>query len=204
MNLLTDTLPMQVEIDGKSYSIRTSYKVSIQFENMMEDVTMSEKEKIFATFQLYYPILPPDHMEAFKKAIWFYYADDVFNNQNMKKSTVNKKLYSFNYDAPYIYAAFLSEHGIDLIKTPGLHWWIFKTLFQSLSGEQLIQKIIAWRGMDLRKFKGEEKKAYQKLQRQVALPVSKKEQDIRDKLAYAALHGGDIAAVLQEIEKEGA
>ena len=73
----------------------------------------------------------------------------------------------FAQDAPYIYAAFKEQYGIDLLSQEKLHWWKFLALFESLGEETKMAKIMYYRtvstsGMskDRRAFVNEMKKAY--------------------------------------------
>ena len=75
--------------------------------------------------------------------------------------------FSFSQDAPYIYAAFKEQYGIDLLSQEKLHWWKFLALFESLGEETKMAKIMYYRtvstsGMskDRRAFINEMKKAY--------------------------------------------
>ncbi|MCH5192921.1 MAG: hypothetical protein J1F11_03095 [Oscillospiraceae bacterium] len=85
-------------------------------------------------------------------------------------------IYSFRYDADYIYSAFLEIYGINLVSIPYLHWWEFRALFNSLHdctftdimgyrAESITSKTPAYRKDYLKKMK----KAY-------ALPKSLSEQ----------------------------
>ena len=68
-------------------------------------------------------------------------------NRTRKSFRKNQTAYSFEQDAPYIYAAFRKEYGINLqkIKNEELHWWEFLALFDSLPDDSKIMKIMYWR-----------------------------------------------------------
>ena len=98
-----------------------------------------------------------------------------------------KQIFSFEYDAKYIYSAFLDQYGIDLNEIDQLHWFKFKSLFEGLKSDNKICEIMSYRAIDLSKIKDkEEKKKYKQLQRQWALPdnrtIEEKEQDFADAL----------------------
>ena len=46
MNLLIDKLPETVEIDGLQYPINTDFRISILFEQLLADASLTEQEKL--------------------------------------------------------------------------------------------------------------------------------------------------------------
>jgi len=75
----------------------------------------------------------------------------------------------------------MEQYKIDLNYT-NMHWWKFKALFQGLSDNTLMVKIMGYRSIDLGKIKDKEEKArYKKLKKIYALPdmrtVEQKEAD---------------------------
>lgn len=94
--------------------------------------------------------------------------DKVTEKANDKEGKTDEgPAFSFSQDAPYIYAAFKEQYGIDLLSQEKLHWWKFLALFESLGEETKMAKIMYYRtvstsGMskDRRAFVNEMKKAY--------------------------------------------
>ena len=83
---------------------------------------------------------------------------------------MQKNLFSFSIDYPYILSAFLRDYGIDLIDIKYLHWWKFRMLFDGLSEDNEIKKRIMYRGIDLSEVKDpEEKKRIQKIKKLIEL-----------------------------------
>ena len=56
-------------------------------------------------------------------------------DKTLKKNKNNKRAYSFSQDAGDIYSAFLTCYGMDLTRIGYLHWWKFRTLFDSLPND---------------------------------------------------------------------
>ena len=51
--------------------------------------------------------------------------------------------FSFTQDAPYIYAAFRQQYGIDLLAERGkLHWWAFNALLKGLTADTQFVRIL--------------------------------------------------------------
>ena len=67
-------------------------------------------------------------------------------NKSRRLSQV-QRCYDFEQDAPYIYAAFLTQYRLDLSMTLNydLHWWKFRAMFESLDENLKISKIMYYR-----------------------------------------------------------
>ena len=161
-NLLVDELLEYVLINGKKYGISYGFRTSILFELLMQDPEYSDAEKILYAMDLYYPGEKPDDLEKGLQAVLDFYhytgKEETVLDRDRRQMKEQKPLYSFEEDAPYIYAAFLQQYGIDLnkIESEDLHWWKFSALFQSLGEDMKISKIMYYRDVDLRgKSKGE-------------------------------------------------
>ena len=90
----------------------------------------------------------------------------------------------------------MADYRIDLNDVEFLHWWKFRALFTGLKPDNLICKIMDYRAADLSKLKGEERKFYQKMQKQYALPVPKAEQEKCNAIAETLLISGDLSGTL--------
>lgn len=201
MNILIDILPTSVEINSMKYEINSDFRTSILFELLMQNEELSDEEKIIQALELYFDNIPKNIEEAIKNIQWFYSCGKYLeghNKSNSNKSsekTSSTKIYDFNYDAEYIYAAFLDQYGIDLQDIEYLHWWKFKALFNSLKDDNKIVEIMGYRGMKLNTIKDDEqRKYYRKLQNIYALPVYNNEKEVQSALEEA-LRNGDIEAI---------
>ncbi len=177
MNILIDLVPNEVEINGEKYKIRSDFRTSILFELLMFDEDISTEIKFIQALDLYFPKLPPteDFEEALKKIIWFYNGGredkEVNSKKNSSYSRREKNIYSFEYDAEYIYSAFLSQYKVDLQDIEYLHWWKFKAMFKGLSESNKIVEIMKYRSIDLNSIKDkEERKFYKKMKDTYKLP----------------------------------
>lgn len=180
MNILIDKLPESVEIAGAFHSINCSYKAGILFEQIMHDKALSDIEKITESLLLFYGRVDGPMAEKAEKIIWFYSCGKGTEEATTCSAADEKplkRIYSFEYDAEYIYAAFWSQYGIDLQKED-LHWWQFLALFRALSEENEICRIMEIRAVELdSKMSKEERERYIKLKRLYALPDERSEQE---------------------------
>ena len=183
MNLLVDKLPT----DYEGLKINTNFRSFILFELLMQDNKIKEQDKIILTLQLFFKEPPRDVKKAMEGILWFYRRGEKEKISKKGEGNSKKQIYSYEYDAKYIYSAFLSQYGLDLNEVDNLHWFKFKALFEGLNEENKICEIMSYRSIDLNKIKDkEERKKYRRLQRQWALPdnrsVEEKEKDFADAL----------------------
>ncbi|MDW0092794.1 bacteriophage Gp15 family protein [Clostridioides difficile] len=201
MNMLVDILPESVEIDGKEYKINTDFRISILFEILIQDNSISDEEKGENALLLYYPVIPANTTMAIEKIIWFYSCGKKENNvdDGYQGGTGSSKsqIYSYDHDDEYIYSAFLGQYGIDLQDIEKLHWWKFKALFKSLKEDTEIVKIMGYRAMDI---SGDMPKAqkdfYRKMKKIHAIPLPQNEVEKINEIEKALLNGGDISNLL--------
>lgn len=221
MNILMDKPPEQVEVDGKLYKINSDFRASIQFEILMQKKELTEKQKEFANelclldkemdretaellakykdgLELYYLEIPNDINGAINAMLWFYECGkENIDKKKSKKSGSGKKIYDYNYDADYIYAAFFEQYHIDLAEQE-LHWWKFSALFSALSEDCMISKIITYRVIDTKGMEKEQKAFYNRMKRLYQLPedISEEERERQDKITQALLGDGDLTGIL--------
>ena len=164
----------------------------------MQDKSIKDNDKIYLALELYYPNIPDDINSAIEKMLWFYRCGkDLITSKRKGKGKSDIKIYSFEYDDDYIYAAFMDQYGIDLQDIKYLHWWKFKAMFKSLKEDTEIVKIMRYRSMDLSKIKDKNEKAYyKKMQELYKIPISKDEQEKLEEIERALLNGEDVSKLL--------
>ena len=179
-NIMIDALPLSVELGGRDFPISADFRTSILFEQLMQDTGVSKNEKITTALALYFPDGVPVALmpEACMEITNFYCCgnvDDVAEEGARQQKALGgkrlKRIYDYDYDAPYIYAAFLDQYGIDLQDIKFLHWWKFHALFLGLKEDNEICKIMSYRAIDLGEIKNRaERKRYAILQAKYRLP----------------------------------
>nr|DAE76692.1 MAG TPA: hypothetical protein [Caudoviricetes sp.] len=205
MNLLIDGLPETVEICGRFYPINADFRAGILFEEAIQDPVLSGEEKLITTLKLYYPevAISADMLEdALAQALWFYRCGtdqaESAGSRRGESQEPQKKSFSYEYDADYIYAAFMSAYGIDLA-TSNLHWWQFRALFRALPEDTQIVKIIGYRTMEIPKKATKEQKAhYRRMKRIYALPEDPGQKQAESDLTEILMNGGNPSALLNQ------
>lgn len=189
-NLILDRLP---NITPNGLKIRTDFRESIKFELLMQNSNIEEKDKVTLALNLYFYDINIKNEEELKKSVndilWFYRCgkEETTSQGKETKKETSKRIYSYEFDAEYIYSAFMEQYKIDLNKEH-LHWWKFKALFNSLNEEVLFSKIMSYRAMDLLKIKDKDmKKYYKKMKKIYALPDLRSEEEKENDFAEAFL-----------------
>lgn len=191
-NLLIDSLPNTVEVGGREFSINSDFRTSVLFELLIYDDEVKPESKVAQIFDLYFDGNPdvPRTKEAIDAILAFYRCEKRENKAAKRLAKradggqQTKRIYDFEHDDTYIYAAFMSEYGINLNSIENLHWWKFSALFSSLGDEQKICKIMGYRAADLSKIKNkQERERMARLKVIYALPNNASKEE---KIAHAA------------------
>lgn len=170
-------------------------KAAILFEQMMLDDALSNREKGLAALELFFPgILPTGENEAGSAILWFYNCGKPWKRGSTARMRRAGKVFDYDQDDGYIFAAFLEQYGVDLEQVQDLHWWKFKAMFDALRPDCLFSKIVEWRSTDLTQVKDpKEKKFIQEMKQVYRLRKSVDEQEKLDLIADALMGGGDLS-----------
>lgn len=206
MGMLSERLPETVIVGGVEVGIDTDFRTSILFEELLNDPELTNLQKVMQAVEMYYGaqvIRWEDRNEAIEKILWFYNGESTgqqgkTGEEDDGEVEAADALYSFEYDADKIFAAFQHDYGIDLQSIDYLHWWKFKALFKGLSEENEIVKIIGYRGMVIDpKLPSRQQDFYRKMKRIHALPAKREEQELQDELEQILLNGGSLKEFIE-------
>ncbi|EOU1754599.1 bacteriophage Gp15 family protein [Clostridium perfringens] len=197
-NLLIDRMPTKVKIGKNFYEINSDFRFSVLFELLMQDEEIEDEVKIHQALKLYFPKIPPLKYieESINAIMWFYgCGNEESSNQYNKKSYSSdlEQAYSFKYDNKYIFDAFLSQYKIDLQEVEYLHWWKFRALFEGLTEENTIIKIMNYRTMDLNKIEDKNERAFYKEKKEFfKLPkkINKADEEYKNNIEKMLMNGG--------------
>lgn len=190
INMLLDDLPESVEVQGIIYPVNWGYRAMILIEIAMFDTGREEEQRVLDALNIFYlNRIPPDLPAALDMLLWFHRCGKKEKKEETKKGAPAKKQtkrsYCFEQDAPYIYAAFLTQYGIDLNKTQntGLHWWKFHAMFESLDENLKLCKIMYYRVASLNGLSSEKRKFLIEMKKLYALEEANQNLDDKMKLA---------------------
>jgi hypothetical protein len=142
MNILTEQLPTAVEIDGQDYPINTDFRDSLRVILAFEDTDLTGEEKSLILLENLYPAPWPDNLnKAVNQGIKFLNGGEI----DAEEPEIKPRLYSFDKDSDFIFAAYKQTHNIDLADIEYLHWWKFLALFMDLGSETTFNQLIGLR-----------------------------------------------------------
>ena len=177
MNMLIDALPSCVRVAGALHPIRTDYRIYIMFEQLLSDDELGKDERIESAVELCYehPEALPDNIDEIVNALlWFYRCGKPEDKRLLKRAEKRReaqqeapRIYDYDQDAEYIYAAFLEQYGVDLCDIDGLHWWKYHAMLHALREDCLFVKIMGYRSVNLSKIT--DKKERNRIAQQQAL-----------------------------------
>lgn len=171
MRLLDNELPSEYETaDGRIIPFAYDFRTWMQFENLMLDKDLPDNVKSLLAKGLIFKEPLKEDVNLF--LMWFYRCGKPLRRDGGKTSRKAKEVraYSFEHDEELIYAAFMQCYGIDLCETD-MHWWKFKALFDGLSEDTKLHKVMGYRTMDIDRGKNDERtKQYRELKELYKLP----------------------------------
>lgn len=165
---MDNKLPLEYEAsDGSVIPFETDFRAWMMFENLMLDKDMPDEIKPVVAQRLIFTEPLKDDVSLF--LLWFYRCGKPPRKSGRAgKSSV--RAYSFEHDEELIYAAFMQCYGIDLCETD-MHWWKFKALFDGLSEDTKLHKVMGYRTMELDRNKSDPRtKQYRELKEIYRLP----------------------------------
>jgi hypothetical protein len=149
-------LPRYIEIGGAPYLILTDFRFWARFESAMFDTDVPTEVKdafLLAAFQP--SILAkqvqnnrfPFTIEQVAAGVsWFLSgAAEKSKQEETPGKPRTERGYDFIHDISHIYSAFRSVYNINLIDTPDMHWWVFRSLFFGLPADTVIKSLISER-----------------------------------------------------------
>lgn len=194
-NMLIDSLPETVMVDGREFSIRSDFRTGILFELLIADNELSQSQKLSQMLMLYYDnVVPANTEEAVNQILDFYSCGkrkSPRTGKKGKKQGISSPVYSFEHDDGLIFSAFLDQYGVDLNEIEYLHWWKFRAMFNALKSDNEISKIMSYRATDLSTIK--DKNERNRIARLKAIHAIPTNMTVEEKVAAAgALFGGNL------------
>ena len=206
MNILMDRLPYTVAIAGRQIPINTDYRTGIYFEQVLNDPGKPDDEKLGTILQLYYgedifPLLTDMEtvQEALDMIMWFYRCgtDETALTGTGEESSGKEPPFSYEHDAPYIYAAFMETYGIDLARNRP-HWWKFRALFLGLPETTQFCRIMGYRTMEIpARMPKAQKEFYRRMKEVYKLPEPAAKIKLDKEMEAILAKGGNISHLMK-------
>lgn len=170
INLLYESLPETIAVDGEDYLVNTDYKYWIELSDALNDTEVDNEYLANVLKGLFLDKIPQFSGEVFLAIMDFFNGNvkNTKNSENGETEKKKKKVYDFKIDAEYFISAFLNQYNINLFEDD-LHWWKFLALFNGLEKCELTERIY-YRSVDLSTIKSkEERKRIKKIQDKLKL-----------------------------------
>lgn len=183
--------------DGHIYSIRPGHQTILKIFRLLEDDDIQEHHRIAKACDLFF-VAPIDMMAGYSLLIKFLNYGEMPDEEEPNRR--QKRLISFEQDAPEIYASFLQIYRIDLIETD-IHWYRFNALLSAmLRVDNPLAAKLHLRTLDTGKLKGRDKSRAEAAKQSVAIQerISKEDQQLERQLIEAIQNGGNIAEILRQ------
>ncbi len=183
-NVILDTLPENVTIQGITYQFNTDFRVFMRFEMLMADPMVHDDFKSKLALEMFYgEQFIVDEEEALQAILFMYVGEEISSDTQSKDLD---PIYSFEEDGDLIYTSFMEAYGVDL-SIEKMHWWKFKPLFYYLPESTIMRKVMGYRAKEITSdMSKEEIRFYQDMKALYALKqnktASEKERDFADSL----------------------
>jgi hypothetical protein len=137
------SLPKKLEVGGRSYNIRTDYRVILDILASYSDPELDGADKTQVLVEILYidyESIPLEHMEeAIKKACWFIDTGIPANNKPQPRTMDWVK------DSPIIIPEVNKYIGKEVRSVKYMHWWTFFGAYMQIGGEGLYSSILNYR-----------------------------------------------------------
>ena len=168
-----------ISFRGKTVRLRAEFYRVLQCSAIVTDPVLSDTDKVSLCLRL----LVKSHSRIPKEyagKLELFQAVFGFLSESDKRQEVNQKVFDFEQDAAYIYAAFYQCYHIDLHSKTGrnLHWRQFISLFSGLPENTRFMEIVSIRSRPMpkaTKYNAEQRQSLAKLKALHRLELSEEE-----------------------------
>ena len=134
-------LPTSLTVCGVEYEIRSDYRAILDIVIALNDVELTDNEKIIVALQIFYPAfedMPNEHcQEALRQCFWFINGG---KHEDPKQGKADK-IVDWEQDFQYIVSPVNRVLGYEIRSTNYLHWWTFIGAYMEI-GECTFAQIV--------------------------------------------------------------
>lgn len=158
----------------EGYRVNTDFRIGIQLSEALEDVDLSEEERVMVTINLLY-----GEEDYTGKLVLREYPRDIetiqqtcewllsgWNTDNLSGTKSKVPVFDYDVDGWRIYADFRRYYGVNLNTIDTLHFWEFSAMLWNLPQDSATKEVIEIRGKETNsKMSAEQRKAIKKAQK---------------------------------------
>lgn len=178
MGFLTDIPECKIYTPKSKIVINPAFDIVLEIQKLYREDNLTEFEKMEQALSMLVKndwnlrlFTPKEKVELLEEICRRFI--DIKKRPQVKKHPV--QILDFEEDGDYIYASFMQDYRIDLIEEQGkLPWKKFIYLFNGLSDDTKIKRVMQIRGMELPEYNGKNMKRIQEIQElksYYALPI---------------------------------
>lgn len=152
MGILSEPFRTTVEYCGRRYRTTPAFNTVLAVQKLYRDGSLTDDEKCLLAIR---NLVRLSRLTLISRPISWCYGlmDEVCRSQialpERGVGTKQERVLDFELDGEYIYASFLQDYGLDLIREQGrLHWKKFIWLFQGLSEGTKIKEVMRIRSAE--------------------------------------------------------
>ena len=131
------SLPTTVEIDGRSYEIRTDFRTILEIFVMLDDPDLTDADKTEALLRMFYIERPSDSEAAITAFVSF--ADPRGSGNKEKPHT---RLISWSQDFDLMVAPINHILNAECRSLPYLHWRTFLAAYLEIPPESVFARVL--------------------------------------------------------------
>lgn len=141
---LYEPFPEEIEVGGRVYPLTLWFDRVLRFYDLSESGCCTSEELAAFGFAWFTRDVKPPSAEVQSEVLQRIVSEVIAPPQRrLSGGKKPQRAVDFSFDAAEIYASFRKDYGIDLIKEQGkMHWCAFLALFNGLSDNTPIKRIM--------------------------------------------------------------
>ena len=140
IDLKTKALPDTVLVDGEAFTLNTDYRLWLRFIQEYNQAVRKRETQLADVSYLFAEEVP----EYCDISILLNFANPPKQLPRPIGERHDVIAYDYDIDADLIFAGFMEQYKINLLETD-MHWYVFKALFEGLSPETEIGRVMGYR-----------------------------------------------------------
>ena len=129
-------LPKALTVGGKSYAIRSDYRVALTIFQAYNDPDLTPAQKSFVCLHSLFAEVPQNTAAALERAVWFLDGGD-----KIKHKPLPVKIIDWEQDEGLLFPEINKAAGTETRLLDYLHWWTFLGYF-AVMGDGLYAQVL--------------------------------------------------------------